>query len=130
MAGKGEAGMNNGSGDLYLIIHVKPHPFITRVGDDLSMEVPVTVREAMAGGSITLPTIDGPVNVKIPPGSQSGQTLKLKERGAVNIKSKKRGNLLVTLVVKVPKTTDKEILKAAEKMDAFYSEDVRGKIKL
>ena len=130
LAGKGEAGMNNGSGDLYLIMHVKPHPFIKREGDDLSMEVPVTVREAMAGGTITLPTVDGPVNVKIPPGSQSGQTLKLKERGAVNTKSKKRGNLLVTLVVKVPKTTDKEILKAAENMDGFYSEDVRSNIKL
>ena len=130
VAGKGEAGMSNGSGDLYLIIHVKPHPFITRKGDDLSMEVPITVREAMAGGSITLPTVDGPVNVKIPPGSQSGQTLKLKERGAVNIKSKKRGNLLVKLVVKVPKTSDKEILEAAESMDKFYSEDVRAGIAL
>ena len=130
LAGKGEAGMGNRSGDLYLIIHVKPHPFISREGDDLSMEVPVTVREAIAGGTVTLPTVDGPVNVKIPPGSQSGQTLKLKERGAVNIKSKKRGNLLVKLVVKVPKTTDKELLKAAENMDAFYSEDVRGNVKL
>ena len=130
VAGKGEPGMNNRAGDLYLIIHLKPHPFIKREGDDISMEVPVTVREAMAGGTITLPTIDGPVNVRIPPGSQSGQTLKLKERGAVNIKTKKRGNLLVKLVVKVPKTTDKEILEAAENMDKFYSEDVRGKIQL
>jgi molecular chaperone DnaJ len=94
------------------------------------MEVSVTVREAMAGGTITLPTIDGPVNVKIPPGSQSGQTLILKQRGAFNIKTKQRGNLLVKLVVKVPKTSDKEILEAAENMDKFYSEDVRGKIKL
>ncbi len=130
VAGKGEPGMNNRDGDLYLIIHVKPHSFINREGDDLCMEVPITVREAIAGGTITIPTVDGPVNVKIPPGSQSGQTLKLKERGAVNIKSKKRGNLLVKLVVKVPKTTDKEILEAAENMDKFYSEDVRGGMKL
>lgn len=130
VAGKGEPGMNNRAGDLYLIIHLKPHPFIKREGDDLSMEVSVTVREAMAGGTITLPTIDGPVNVKIPPGSQSGQTLKLKQRGAFNIKTKQRGNLLIKLVVKVPKTSDKEILEAAENMDKFYSEDVRGKIKL
>jgi DnaJ-class molecular chaperone len=130
VAGKGEPGINNQDGDLFLIIHVKPHPFIKREGDDLFMEVPITVREAMSGGSITLPTIDGPVNLKIPPGSQSGQTLKLKERGAVNIKSKKRGNMLVKLVVKVPKASDKEALEAAEKMDKFYSEDIRAGIKL
>ena len=55
VAGKGEAGMSNVSGDLYLIIHVKPHPFITRKVDDLSMEVPVTVREAMAGRQLHFP---------------------------------------------------------------------------
>ena len=130
VAGKGEPGINSQDGDLYLVIHVKPHPFIKREGDDLSMDVPITVREAIAGGTLTLPTVDGAVNLKIPPGSQSGQTLKLKERGAVNIKSKKRGNLLVKLVVKVPKTTDKEVLEAAEKMDKFYGEDVRAGITL
>jgi molecular chaperone DnaJ len=131
VAGKGEPGIMGGTpGDLYLIIHVQPHPLLKREGDDLHMEVPVSVREAMAGGSITIPTIDGEVKVKVPPRSQSGQTLKLKGKGAFNPKTKQRGNLMVKLVVKVPKTDNKEILEAAEKMDRYYSEDLRGGIRL
>jgi len=94
------------------------------------MEVPITVREAMAGATITVPTIDGAVKLKVPPGSQSGQTLKLRGKGAVNPKTKQRGDLMVKLMVKVPKTDDPEILEAAKKMDRLYKEDVRGSIKL
>lgn len=131
VAGKGEPGFNGGQpGDLYLIIHVKQHLFLKREGDDLYMDVPVTVREAMAGGTITIPTIDGLVRVKVPPKSQSGQTLKLKGKGAVKAKSKQRGDLLVRLVVKVPQTDDSEILEGAEKMDRYYKKDVRAGIRL
>ena len=131
VAGKGEPGLNGGNpGDLYLIIHVKPHPFLKREGDRLHMNVPITVREAMVGGTITIPTIEGQINVKIPPGSQSGQTLRLKGKGAVNLKTKKPGDLMVKLDVKVPKTDDPEVLEAVKKMDGYYSSDVRGSIKL
>ncbi len=131
VAGKGEPGVNGGSaGDLYLIIHVKPHPFLRREGDRLYMDVPITVREAMAGGTITIPTTEGQINVKIPPGSQSGQTLRLKGQGPVNPKTKQRGDLMVKLDVKVPKTDDKEMLEAAKKMDGFYREDIRKNVKL
>ncbi|MBW1803494.1 MAG: molecular chaperone DnaJ [Deltaproteobacteria bacterium] len=131
VAGKGEPGLDGGQpGDLYLIIHIKPHPLIKREGDNLFMEVPVTVREAIAGGSITIPTIEGQVSVKVPPKSQSGQTLKLKGKGAMNLKTKKQGDMMVKLVVKVPKTDDREILEAVEKMDRFYEGDVRKDIKL
>ena len=131
VAGKGEPGTLSGPpGDLYLVIHIEPHPVLKREGDDLHMEVPVTVREAMAGGNVTLPTIDGEVRLKIPPGSQTGQTLKLKGKGAPNPKTKKKGDLMVKLIVKVPKTEDKEILEAAERMDRFYTEDVRAGIRL
>jgi molecular chaperone DnaJ len=94
------------------------------------MEVPVTVREAVAGGTITIPTIDGGVNLKVPPGSQSGQILKLKGKGAVNPKTKRKGDLRVRLVVKVPKTEDKDILEAVQRMDGLYKEDVRKDIRL
>lgn len=131
LAGKGEPGLNGGQpGDLYLIIHIKPHPFLKREGDNLFMEVPVTVREAMSGGTITIPTIDGQIKVKVPPGSQSGQTLRLKGKGAVNPKTKKAGDFMVKLIVKVPTTDDREILEAAEKMDRFYKGDVRKDIRL
>jgi len=94
------------------------------------MEVPVTVREAMAGGTIRIPTTDGQVNLKVPPSSQSGQTLRLKGKGAVNIKTKKRGDLLVKLDVKVPKTKDQDILEAVQKMDGLYEGDLRKDIRI
>lgn len=131
VAGKGEPGFNGGKpGDLFLVIHVKPHPLLRRERENLYMDVPITVREAMAGGTITIPTIDGEVKLKVPPKSQSGQTLRLKGKGAVNPKTKKRGELLVKLVVKVPQTDDAEILEAVKKMDRFYKEDIRSKITL
>jgi len=131
VAGKGEPGLNGGPpGDLYLIIHIKEHPLLRREGDNLYMEVPVTVREAVAGGTITIPTIEGEVNLKVPPGSQSGQMLKLRGKGAVNAKTKKKGDLMVKLIVKVPKTEDKDILEAVEKMDRLYKEDVRKGVRL
>jgi molecular chaperone DnaJ len=131
IAGKGEPGGNGGTpGDLYLIIHVKPHPLITRKGDDLHMEIPVTVHEAMAGGSITIPTVDGQLKVKVPSKSQSGQMLRLKGKGALNPKKKKRGDILVKLIVKVPKTDDQDMLEAARKMDALYKGDIRKDVRL
>jgi molecular chaperone DnaJ len=131
VAGKGEPGFNGGQpGDLYLIIRVKPHPLLKREGDNLYMEVPVTVREAMAGGTITIPTVDGQVKVKVPPRSQSGQTLKLKGKGAFSAKTKQKGDLMVKLVVKVPQTDDRQVLDAVERMDRLYKEDIRGNIRL
>ena len=131
VAGKGEPGFNGGQpGDLYLVVHLKPHPLLKREGDNLFMEVPVTVSEAVAGGSIRVPTIDGQVNVKVPPKSQSGQSLRLKGKGAVNLKTKKRGDLIVRLIVKVPQTDDRELLDAVEKMNAFYNEELRKDLRL
>ena len=131
VAGKGEPGFNGGApGDLFLIIRLKPHPFLRREGDNLYMEVPVTVAEAMAGETITIPTIEGQTRIKVPPKSQSGQTLKLKGKGAVNPKTKKKGDLMVKLVVKVPKTDDKEVLDAVKRMNSLYTEDLRGGIRL
>jgi molecular chaperone DnaJ len=129
LAGKGEKGFDGGlPGDLYLIVHVKEHPFLRREGDDLFMDIPVTVGEAMRGGSIEIPTIDGQIKVKVPPGSQSGQSLRLKGKGAMNMKTKTRGKLMVRLIVKVPQADDKEVLEAAEKIDKFYKGDLRGNI--
>jgi molecular chaperone DnaJ len=131
VAGKGEPGLGGGrAGDLYLIIHIKPHPFLKREDDNIFMEVPVSVAEAMAGSTITIPTIDGHVNLKIPPQSQSGQLFKLKGKGAVDPKTKKKGDLFVKLIVKVPKTKNNEILEAARNMEKFYTDDIRAEIKI
>lgn len=131
IAGKGEPGRNGGPpGDLYLIIHIKAHPFLKREGNNLLMNVPVTIREAMAGGQILVPTVGGQIKVKVPPKSQNGQTLRLREKGAINLKTKKRGDLLVRLVIKVPQTEDEEILEAAAKMDRLYEKDIRADLRL
>ena len=131
IAGKGEPGPDGGqSGDLYLIVHLKPHPHLKRTDDNLYMDVPVTVREAIAGGSIDIPTVDGIVKLKVPSGSQTGKVLRLKGKGATNLKTKTRGNLMVKLVVKVPQTEDPDILAAIQKMDGMYKEDVRSAIRI
>jgi molecular chaperone DnaJ len=70
------------------------------------------------------------VKVKVPAGSQSGQTLRLKGKGATNTKTKQRGNLLIKLVVKVPKTDDQEIIETVKKLDSLYEQDVRSGIRL
>ena len=127
VAGKGGQGINTDRcGNLYLIIHIKPHPLLRRYGDNIHMDVPVTVYEAMAGGKIIIPTIDGKVSLKIPPNSQSGQTLKLKGKGALNPKTGHKGNLLIKLIILVPKTEKKEILDAVKKLNSLYKEDVRS----
>src|SRR5206468_976929 len=79
--GKGNAGtMGAPAGDLYLRVEVRPHPFFERRGDDLYTTVPVTVMEATLGAKIEVPTIDGRAVVRIPPGTNSGQTLRLREK--------------------------------------------------
>ena len=131
VTGKGEPGSNGGKpGDLYLIIHISPHPVLKREGDNLRMDVPVTVHEAMAGATITVPTVDGQVKVKVPPKSQSGQTLKLKGKGAFNPKTKSSGDLMIKLIVKVPQTDDGEILKSVESLEGLYGGDLRRNIRL
>lgn len=131
LTGKGEPGSDGGKpGDLYLIVHIKEHPLLTRKDDDLFMEIPITISEAVKGGTITIPTIDGPVRVKVPPGSQSGQTLRLKGKGALNMKTKKHGELMVKLIVKVPQSDDAEAIEAATKLEKFYKGDLRENIAL
>ena len=131
IAGKGEPGVMGGKpGDLYLIVHVKPHDALRRENDDLFLEIPVTVNEAVSGGTIPVPTIDGIVNLKIPKGSQSGQSLRLKGKGAFNLKTGTRGDMMVKLIVRVPKSDDGELINAAKKLDEYYKEDVRKNLKI
>jgi DnaJ-class molecular chaperone len=131
VAGKGEPGLHGGaSGDLYLRIHLKPHPYLSRQGDDILFELPVTVHEAMAGATITVPTPEGQVNLKVPPHSQNGQILRLRGKGAYNPKGKKTGDLLVKLVVRIPKTDDPEVLEFVKRLDGLYAGDLRSHLRM
>lgn len=122
LAGKGNAGINGGpSGDLYLIIRAGTHPVFTRQGDDIYITVPATVAEAALGSKIEVPTIDGRAQLKVPPGTQSGQKLRMRERGVPSsVREGKRGDQIVTIEIMVPKVQDersKEILREFAKLN-------------
>jgi DnaJ-class molecular chaperone len=103
LSGKGEQGPG-GSGDAIVTIEIQPHRFYTREGDDIRLDLPVTLPEAVLGGPVRVPTPDGPVMLTVPKGSSSGKVLRLKGRGfhkKAGIPSV-RGDLLVTLVIDLP----------------------------
>ncbi len=127
--GKGEAGVRGGPpGDLYITPRIRPHPFLTRSGRDLTMDVPITVGEAVRGATVEVPTPTGPVKVKIPPGAQSGQLLRVKGKGVPAHGKSPAGDLYLRLMVQVPK--DGVASEAVEKIDQAYTEDVRKDLRL
>jgi len=138
LAGKGNAGTDGGSaGDLFLIIKAGTHPVFTRTGDDIYVTVPVTVAEAALGAKIDVPTIDSHdsheggarTQLKIPPGTQTGQKLRLREKGVSSaVHEGKRGDQIVEVKIVVPKVQDersKEILRELAKLNP---EDPREEI--
>lgn len=97
-------------GDAYVELHVQPHPFFRRKDDNIHVEVPVTLREAVLGGRIEVPTIGQPVTVTVPKGSNTGSTLRLREKGIRNRKSGQRGHQLITLKVVLPTAEEPELV--------------------
>jgi molecular chaperone DnaJ len=122
LQGKGNAGLNGGpAGDLYLIVRTSEHPVFTRTGDDIHIKVPVTVAEAALGAKVDVPTIDGRAQLKIPPGTQSGQKLRMRERGVENAQHPgQRGDQIVIVDVVVPHLNDersREIMRELAKLN-------------
>jgi DnaJ-class molecular chaperone len=101
-AGEG-GGDGKDRGDLYLRVHVAPHPFLERKGDDLQTGVAVPLTTAVLGGEVEVPTLEGPVGIKIPPGSRPGRVLRLRGKGLPRLEARgERGDLLVVLGVDLP----------------------------
>ncbi|HTQ62897.1 MAG TPA: molecular chaperone DnaJ [Candidatus Solibacter sp.] len=124
--GKGNSGtMGAPPGDLYLRVDVKPHPFFERRGNDLYTEVPVTVTEATLGAKVEVPTIDGRSLVRIPPGTNSGKTLRLKEKGVPSARSGARGDQYVEIQVVVPQPTDERVRNLMKELETVAPEDPR-----
>jgi molecular chaperone DnaJ len=124
--GKGSAGtMGAPGGDLYLRVEVKPHPFFERRGNDLYAKVPVTVSEATLGAKIEVPTIDGRALVRIPPGTNSGSTLRLREKGVSSVRGGLRGDQYVEIQVVVPKPTDERVRNLMKELEKIEPENPR-----
>ncbi len=124
---QGEPGIQGGpNGDAILKVHIVPHPYFTRNGDNIYVDVPVTLAEAVGGAKIEVPTIDGAVTVSIPKKSNSGNVLRLKGRGIKLAKSKQRGDQFIKLVVTLSGQTDAEFERFASEWEGDHPYDVRS----
>ena len=120
LAGEGEHGVNGGPpGDLYVQIHLKPHPVFTRDHNDLHCEMPISFTTAALGGEIEIPTLDGAAKIKIPPETQSGRIFRLRGKGIKGVRSHHHGDLLCHVVVETPVNLterQKELLRELEEI--------------
>jgi molecular chaperone DnaJ len=125
-SGKGQASPRGEAGDLYVRVKVKEHPIFASVGKgDISVEVPVTYPEAALGANIEVPTMDGPVTVKVPPGTTSGKTLRVKGRGGPRPDGGK-GDLLVKIDIEVPRKLSRREKEALEHFSEVHKASPRN----
>ncbi|MCC7417994.1 MAG: J domain-containing protein [Acidobacteria bacterium] len=126
VAGKGHAGRHGGeSGDLTLTVRVKPHPLFRRDGDDLHIAVPIAVHEAALGARIDVPAIEGTARLRVPPGTQSGQRFRLRERGAPSPRTGRRGDLVVEVRIVLPRMLDERSKELLREFGRINVDDVR-----
>lgn len=124
--GKGQAGSGGGPpGDLYIVTKVAPHAFFKRSGSDIILDLPITFTEAALGAKIKIPTIDGEVTLKIPPGTQSGSILRLKGKGAPKLGGGGYGDMLVRVEVQVPAKLSAEERDLLVRLSGVRREDPR-----
>jgi molecular chaperone DnaJ len=129
VAGKGNAGLLGGpSGDLYITVRVEPHPFFNRAGDNIEVQIPITVSEAGLGAKIEVPTIDGRALLKVPQGTQNSQRFRLREKGVVNLRKGTRGDQIVEVVIQAPKVQDERIKEILRELAKLNPEDPRQEI--
>ncbi len=130
IGGKGNAGLRGGAaGDLYVIIRTGDHPVFRREGDDIQLTVPVTATEAALGAKIEVPTIDGRTLLKIPPGTQSGQKLRLREKGVPSAtKDGARGDEIVEIKITVPMPRDEKTKELLRELAKLNPEDPRAQL--
>lgn len=127
--GKGHAGVRGAPpGDLYLSVGVRPHPVFQRVGDDLHLVVPIAIHEAALGARIDVPTPDGSARLRIPPGTQSGQRFRIRERGAPSPKTGSRGDLVVEVRLMLPSVLDERSKELLREFGRINGETVRQQL--
>jgi molecular chaperone DnaJ len=131
LAGQGAAGVRGGRpGDLFIETEIEDHPLVRREGDDLYLDLPITVPEAMLGGEVKVPTFTGEVTVRLPRGSQSGRKMRLRGKGVPHLKGGGTGDMYLVLQVLVPEAETDAVREAAEKLRDAYGQDVRQGVTL
>ena len=129
-AGHGNAGPRGGPhGDLYVVVHVKPHDIFVRRGDDLLCDVPIAFPVAALGGQIDVPTINGHVKLTIPVGTQSGTVFRMRGKGVPNVEGYGRGDQHVRIVVEVPARLNAEQRKKLQEFAELCGEDTQPMMK-
>lgn len=125
--GKGEAGELGGpSGDLYVVIHVKPHEIFEREGDDLYTEVPILFTTACLGGEIEVPTLKSSVKMRVPPGTPTGKVFKLRGKGMPSLHGRSQGDEYLKVIVQVPSKLTSEEKKVLEEFRTLERERSKG----
>ena len=116
-------------GDAYVEVHIQPHLYFTRKDHNVHLDLPITLAEAVLGGKVEVPTIDGPVTMTVPKGSSTGTMLRLRGRGIVDQKSGRRGDQYVRLQVALPKTPDPELEEFVARWTKDHAYDPRADLR-
>lgn len=125
--GKGHAGRRGApNGDLHVIVQVAGHRLFRREDDDLHLVVPIAIHEAALGAKIDVPSLEGPVRLRVPPGTQSGQRFRLRERGVTSPRTGRRGDLVVEVRLTLPKLLDERSKELLREFGRVNTEDVRA----
>ncbi len=131
LSGQGEPGDRGGPpGDLFLELTVAEHPLVRREGNDLYLDLPVTVGEAALGGEIHVPVFGGSVTVTLKPGTQSGTKLRLRGKGVPGMRGAPTGDFFLVVMVKLPEQLDDAARKAVQTLEKHYDGEVRAKLAL
>jgi DnaJ-class molecular chaperone len=126
---KGAPGLGGGPpGDLWATIRVRPHPVFRREGRSLHLEVPISIREAIRGAKIEIPTLEGRATVTVPPGTDSGRKLRLRGKGIADPGGGPSGDLFVTVQIRVPRDLSDEVEKQVDELAAFDPPDLREEL--
>jgi molecular chaperone DnaJ len=129
VGGKGNAGTMGGpAGDLFITVHVEPHAFFHRNGDNIEIKLPVSVTEAGLGAKIEVPTVDGRALLKIPQGTQNGQKFRLREKGIFNARKNSRGDQIVEVVLQSPKVDNERTRELLRELAQVQTEDPRAEL--
>jgi curved DNA-binding protein len=127
LKGKGQQSAMGEPGDLYIITHIRPHPYFRREDLDILLDLPISLYEALNGTKVSVPTLDGPVTLTVPPGTSSHAKLRIKARGV--FRGEEKGDQHVVVKVIMPKGLDDEDKELVKRLEAKHPIDARAEVK-